>query len=164
MTRLIPLSRGLSATIDECDYPLVAGRSWHAVPIRSNLGRYYARAGTGTLMHRVLMGLKLGDGLQVDHINMDGLDNRRVNLRVCTNAENHRNGKPLCGRKYKGCYRNSNIEGKQWVARIKHNQQTLTIGYYGTEIEAAMAYDVRALELGGEFARLNFPVESVARN
>jgi hypothetical protein len=84
----LPLSRGKCALIDESDVALVSGRRWHAMP--SNV-TWYARSSDGVYLHRLLT--ECPDGLEVDHVNHNGLDNRRANLRVCTHTENMRNGK-----------------------------------------------------------------------
>lgn len=98
-------------------------------------------------------------GESVDHINGDGLDNRRSNLRVCSHAENRRNSKKVSGRRklashYKGV---SHPSKNRWTASITVMWKTLHIGSFKTEIEAARAYDEAARNHHGVFARLNFP-------
>jgi len=97
--------------------------------------------------------------LVVDHIDRDGLNNRKSNLRLCTNAENIRNaGKRGKGfSKYKGVSRHT--RGKKWTAVIQLNKKTYFLGYFENEIDAARAYDKKAKELHGQFACLNFPPE-----
>lgn len=88
-TASIPLTRGYTATIDEADVDLVAPYSWHAFPHRRTV---YARAtidGRMTMLHQLLC--QTPDGLVTDHIDGNGLNNRRSNLRVVTNGENLRN-------------------------------------------------------------------------
>jgi len=113
--------------------------------------RGYAITGGGNskvLMHRMILGLanKPGQGrgsgaqhLQADHINGDKLDNRRANLRVVTNQENHQNRQTSVGRtsKYRGVYRHGNT-GK-WHAKVKTGGKTHWAGYYDSELEAAVA-------------------------
>ena len=103
-------------------------------------------------MHRQIMNCP--DNLQTDHINHNGLDNRKMNLRVCTHSENHGNSLPRkgCTSKHKGVSRH----GGKWQSRIKHNSKEIYLGFFATEIEAAEAYDAKAKELFGEFAYLNF--------
>jgi hypothetical protein len=101
-------------------------------------------------MHRFLMNPAVG--MTVDHINKDTLDNRKANLRVCTNQQNVM-GKCGHGASYKGVsfYKRT---GK-WVAKIKHNYVTINLGYFDDETEAALAYNKKAKELFGEYATLN---------
>lgn len=104
------------------------------------------------LLHRLITGAKPGQ--YVDHINGDTFDNRRVNLRICTNADNIRNSHSVRGwSRFHGV----SPSGNRWVAQIQANYKKQKIGKYRTEIEAARAYDAKAVELFGEFARLNFP-------
>ncbi len=154
-TRRIPLTRGQFALVDAEDYYQLSKLNWFA--INSNRTFYAARAHKGKTvkMHREIMG---GPGhLVVDHIDRNGLNNRKSNLRICTNAQNIRNagprGKGLS--KYKGVSRHT--RGKKWTAVIQLNNKTHYLGYFSDEIEAARAYDKRAKELHGEFACLNFP-------
>ena len=95
--------------------------------------------------------------MKIDHIDGDGLNNRRANLRHCTNQENCRNqGLARNNRSgFKGVswYPNS---GK-WVATIWDGKRKVFLGYYADPVEAARAYDAKARELFGEFARPNFP-------
>lgn len=157
---LIPLNQGKYALIDVIDVDL-ARFTWAL-----NLGRYAHRCeenngkGKHYSMHRVILERKVGrpiaQGMVVDHINRNGLDNRRDNLREATQAENLRN----LGRHsdntsgYKGVKR---ITAHTWEARV--NGQG--IGYYDTAEEAAFAYDKAALEQYGKFASLNHPLEEV---
>ena len=103
------------------------------------------------------------DGLVVDHINGNVLDNRISNLRICTYSQNSRNkGKIIANptSKYLGvCRCPWYIEGskrKKWIAFSQENKKTKTIGSYNCEIEAAIARDRYVKERYGEFARLNF--------
>ena len=93
-------------------------------------------------------------GLQTDHINRNGLDNRKVNLRKCTSAENNCNvEKRTSGSKYKGVYWYN--ERKMFRANINVNKKYIFLGYYNTELDAAIAYNNAALKYHGEFACLN---------
>ena len=104
-------------------------------------------------MHRYLLSVE--DGVLMDHINGNGLDNRRTNLRVATNAENVRNSRKRTrtASQYKGVKR----EGDYWTAKIAMDGKSRMIGRYQTEIDAAMAYDACAVAFYGEFACLNIP-------
>lgn len=105
------------------------------------------------LMHRMLLGLTQHDGIHVDHINGDPLDNRRENLRTCTLAENNRNvsGRGTRKSKYKGVCPNK----KSWMAQITFERKCHHLGTFKTQEEAALAYNAAALRLHGEFAYLN---------
>ncbi len=88
----------------------------------------------------------------MDHINGDPLDNRRANLRICTRWENAQNQTKVRGRiDYRGVYRN----GSGYRAALTHKGQRYNLGTYGTPEEEAAAYNVKALELRGEYASLN---------
>lgn len=96
------------------------------------------------------------EGLLVDHIDGDGLNCQKKNLRLCTHADNMRNRiKTHNGSsQYKGlawCKSNKN-----WIVRIMFNRKTIHIGRFKDEIDGAKAYDAKARELFGQFARTNF--------
>lgn len=159
----IPLTRGLFAKIDDDDLPLVLGRAWSA---HDGQRTTYARAALArksgksprVYMHRVIIGA--APGVEVDHINGDGLDNRRANLRIATRSQNLGNmSKPSTGKssQYKGVTWLPNR--KKWAARIRNNGRTRHLGVFLSELDAARAYDLAAKERFGEFARLNFEVK-----
>lgn len=91
-------------------------------------------------------------GKYVDHIDGNRLNNVRTNLRICTNAENIRNRKAVKG-KYKGVHFSKKLN--KWVAQITTNYKCKHLGCFGSEKEAALAYNEAAIELHGEFAYLN---------
>ncbi|WP_218939868.1 AP2 domain-containing protein [Bacillus thuringiensis] len=109
-------------------------------------------------MHREIM--NPSDDLVVDHINGDKLDNRRVNLRVCTVGENGRNRSKWSSSKsgFKGVSL-SRRKGK-WYTNINAHNKSRYIGTFDDVEEAARAYDYYALKYFGEFAKLNFPNET----
>jgi hypothetical protein len=95
-------------------------------------------------------------GMVVDHINRNKRDNRRCNLRVCTQVENMRNRCSTYGSsKFKGV--SWDARRKKWMAAIHINGTQIRIGFFADEVDAAKAYDRKARELFGEFAYLNFP-------
>ena len=109
-------------------------------------------------MHVLIMG-KRPKGLVIDHINGNGLDNRRANLRFATPTENSQNQ-----RKRAGCI--SDFKGVdfdrykfRWRARIFFNGECIYLGRYQHETDAARAYDNAARRLYGQLANLNFPFE-----
>lgn len=166
----IPLTRGLVAIVDDEDYESLSRSTWHAVCRTTRATRYAARReyqGGGRkngvfeyiAMHRQILGLRKGDGVEVDHINGDGLDNRRCNLRIATRAENRRNSGPLGGQsRFIGVCPVS--RSSTWRAQIGHDGTTTHLGCFPSEEAAARAYDRAALAYFGEFARLNFPKET----
>ena len=91
----------------------------------------------------------------VDHINHETLDNRKENLRVVTNQENHMNGCKRNGTssKYKGVYKHTHAN--KWQAQLTFNQQLFYLGIFNSEVEAAKAYNEKAKELFGDYAKLN---------
>jgi len=111
-------------------------------------------------LHRVIMGEPVG--YQVDHINRNKLDNRRENLRLCSNLDNsknrgvHRthNGKPKTSL-FKGlCW---NKDRRKWQSGIQVDGKRQHLGLFVNEMDAAIAYDTAALKHFGEFAHINFP-------
>ncbi len=155
--RYIPLTRGRVAVVDASDYAWLSRHQWHLVSPR---GRCYAgrsRHGKRISMHREIM--KPPKGYVVDHIDGDGLNNRRSNLRICTLCQNHQNQAkaPGCSSQYKGVHREKR-SGK-YTAQIRPGHKQIHLGMFDDEIEAARAYDRKAVELFGEYAWLNFPEE-----
>ena len=159
---VIPLSKGLFAIVDEADYEALSQFKWYAKS--TTYAERKVRRSDGTqrtiIMHRSIM--NPAPGLVVDHINHDGLDNRRANLRVCTIAENMRNrwSNPASSSRFLGVCWIDKIA--KWQAQIKLNGQSRYLGCYADEIGAARAYDAAARELFGQFANPNFPLENAA--
>jgi len=174
VTREIPLTQGLFATVDASDFEELSKHSWCAS--RDHSGLVYAVRGvrmggrqTKILLHRQLLGLVKGDGLQVDHVSGNTLDNRRSNLRLATARENRRNITSSPNQKkgrYKGVYFHKR-DGK-WCAEIRAGEQQsdgsrrkIRLGLFTDPIEAALAYDTAARRYFGEFESCNFPLTVV---
>jgi len=105
-----------------------------------------------TFLHRFIMNCP--KDMIVDHINGDKLDNRKCNLRICTQAQNCCNSKKQKNNTsgYKGvCWHTTR---KKWFSSIKYNKKNISLGYFNTPEEAYAAYCKAAKELHGEFARL----------
>lgn len=123
------------------------GAKWRYAVIKPERnGRKYVVS-----LHRLVM--RARPGQIVDHRNSDRLDNRKSNLRLCTTAENIANMDIRGGSsRFKGVYRDR--DGR-WHAQIGHQSRRYNLGKFKSEVDAARAYDAKALELFGEFARLN---------
>lgn len=149
--KVIPLTRGKIATVDDADYEALICHKWMAHTDGRNW--YACRTKHKIKMHRVLMNAPAT--FQVDHINGDGLDNRRHNLRLVTNKQNCWNQRKKGGMsKYKGvCWYKDH--GK-WAASITQHSKRIFLGYFETEEAAGRAYDQAAHKLFGQFARPNF--------
>jgi len=107
-------------------------------------------------MHRLI--LNAPPDLKVDHINGNGLDNRKENLRLATTPQNVRNAR-LSLRNSSG-FKGVKRKRQKWQASIVFNGKTIRLGVFDAREDAARAYDIAALLLHGEFARVNFPKES----
>ena len=153
----IALSRGLSAVVDDQEYATLSQYKWSV--LSSGNRKVYAVSsinGKHILMHRFILGLSDRNS-HADHIDGDGLNNQRENLRICTNAENlrnrGRNKKNASG--FKGVYKWSNRD--KWAAKIMLSRKSYHLGTFGSPEEAARAYDRAAREHHGSFAFQNFP-------
>lgn len=149
----IPLTRGLFALIDEADAPLIAPHLWCALKARNtNYAMRITPERKTVYMHRLLLGLTLR-GERADHMNFDGLDNRRSNLRRATTTQNAWNVR----QKYESCLIGTYLgQTGKWKARVRHNGRRVFLGSFASEIEAAHAYDAFVRETRGEFAVTNF--------
>lgn len=155
-TAYIALAKGKTAIIDAGDVPLVAPYRWAA---RKGKGTWYVMARMrdpdgrvwALPLHRLL--LNPPDGLVVDHINTDGLDNRRANLRLATVAQNNLNSRVRkdCVSGLKGAFFDS--RQNRYYSRIKTDEGAKWLGYFNTAEEAAEAYAKASVRYHGEFGR-----------
>ena len=139
------------ALVDDVDFENLSKVKWR-VAKRSE--RYYAITGTGKdsrLLHRIITACP--KGMEVDHIDRNGLNNQRSNLRVVTSSENKMNrGKTKHNTSgYKGVRLNKGI----WVAEISINHKHIYLGSFNTKEEAALAYNNGAIKHHGQFAYQN---------
>ena len=160
----IILNNGMRVLVDEEDYEDLAkyrwcldGRGYACRTEPTGLARPKKRP---VKMHRQILGLKWGDGVLVDHINGNRLDNRKQNLRPCNKAQNGRN---------RGPQKNNSVglKGVSWhkrdqtyYARIKINGKTTHLGSFPTAEEAHAAYCSAADQLHGQFA--NYGIHTLA--
>lgn len=160
--KLIPLTQGKFAQLDDADFEFLSQFIWHA---RKDLHCWYAgrnipgEDGTqsSVLMHRVIADAPAG--VLVDHWDGDGLNNQRLNLRCCTHSQNNKNkhkAAPATS-KFKGVYWKR--ASSKWESSICVDYKRKYLGLFLDEQDAARAYDSAAQQHFGEFAALNFPQE-----
>ena len=152
--KVIPLTKGKYAIVDDEDYERLNEWKWH-------FNNGYAKRGiwdgkrkkvNHVIMHRLIINAPLN--CFVDHKNHDRLDNRKCNLRVCTPQENQFNQKPRNKTsKYKGLFYHK--LNKKWIVQIQKDNKKIHVGSFAIEAEAAIAYNIAARNLFGEFAYLN---------
>jgi len=165
--RRIPLTQGKYAIVDPDDYKRLNKHKWHVYRGRKTFyaaRSYRKKDGRKSIlpMHRQI--LKVPDGLLVDHINQNGLDNRKANLRPATAAQNIINRAKYKNRNYGSKYKGViwHRRYKCWQAQIKTNCKLIYLGSFKDEVEAAKAYDEAAKKYHGEFASLNFATKTSA--
>lgn len=153
---IVPLTQGQFATIDLCDVDKVEKHNWYA-QWYEDPQKYYAMSRINNNkpvgLHRFILNVT-NPKIQVDHRDGNGLENRRFNIRVCTSNQNLQNQQSRKGNSiYKGvCFFK---RSKKWVAYISYNSKRIHLGCYNDERIAAIAYNLEAKKLFGEFARLN---------
>jgi len=149
----IPLTHGKFAIVDDVDFEKVTAQcKWRTLSGKN--GKFYAvahRWGNDS-MHVFLM--KPPQGMKVDHVNGNGLDNRRENLRIATNSQNGMNRGKF--RNNTSGYKGVVFQGGKWQAQINVLSTRIRKGGFASAEEAAHAYDEMALKYHGEFAYLNF--------
>lgn len=150
----IPLTGGAIAIVDDEDYPFLTrrNRKWklsgagYATRIRTIDGQRF-----NVMMHRMVMNAPKDKC--VDHINGNPLDNRKCNLRFATQAENSRNRKITVNKQVP--YKGVRISKNKFSAQIRGDGKWRYLGSYATAEEAALAYNLAAVQYFGEFAKLN---------
>lgn len=159
-------SKGELFYVDACDYPMIKDICWHVhiQKIRhedGTIGEYKyitgrdLKSGKDVVLSRYLMGIDDDDSVVIDHWNGNTFDNRRQNLRICTQAENCQNKRlsNLTSTKIKGVTYDK--ESNKYIARIGYKYRRYFLGRFDCLYDAAKAYNDKALELFGEFAKLN---------
>lgn len=151
---------GNYALVDDADYDWLNQWKWTA---KKSGNTFYAERGIGIKgtrkvvcikMHRMVLGL-ISPKDYGDHVDGNGLNNQRANIRKCSAKENTRNRRPYTGRtsKYKGV--SCCPPGRKWVAKIGYNNKELRLGSFLSETDAALAYNEAAIKYHGEFAVIN---------
>jgi len=158
--------KGYKVLIDDEDYERMRKHGWcvrvmsqHMIYFRSNISGF--GKGRISMLHRFIVGCVPNDGKTVDHINGNTLDNRKCNLRICTQHENSRNQRIRKNNTtgYKGV-RIRRQYTHTWDAYIMVDNKQISLGVWDNIEDAAHAYDIAALYYFGEFARLNFSPEN----
>ncbi|WP_075800746.1 HNH endonuclease [Roseomonas gilardii] len=151
--------RGITI-VDEADWEAVSTFTWRLNRdqcnsyAQANLPKASYRPGSTIFLHHLIIG-KPPTGFVVDHINGNGLDNRRCNLRLVTVSQNAANSRKQIGTssRFKGVYF---VQRDQvWRGRIKVNGKLIALGDFRREIDAALAYNKSALAHFGEYAAIN---------
>jgi hypothetical protein len=156
MSKIIPLSQGKVAIVDDADFEWLSQWKWHyakGYAVR-NEGIYPDRR--TVYMHDKIMNPP--DGMEVDHVKTgDNLNNQRYNLRICTRGQNMANTRvrAINTSGYKGVTWNK--DHGRWQPQIKVNGKRKYLGFCDTAEDAAHVYDEAARKYFGEFAKLNFP-------
>jgi hypothetical protein len=139
---------GGHSIVDDEDFNEVSKYSWY---YNAGYAMAKSREYKNVLMHRII--LNTPKGMETDHINGDGLDNRRCNLRICTTAQNQWN-------RIKRKDNNSGFKGvslkkatNKFIARITVNKKRMYIGTFVTAKEASIAYNIHAKKYHAEFVR-----------
>jgi len=159
--KFIELTKGKRAIVDDADYEWLS--QWKWLYLSGYAARFKRKNGNQEvkLIHREIM--KAPKRKQVDHRNMNCLDNRRNNLRICTFSQNMRNRKKQKSGTsiYKGV--SLNKKSGSWETSIRFDGKRVHIGSFNNEYYAGLAYDLWAVDIYGEFARTNF-IQAGKRN
>jgi hypothetical protein len=165
MAHEIPLTRGKVAIVDDTDYEWLSQWKWSCHINRS--GNCYAVRTAWNPRRYIRMHRLITDAprhLEVDHINGDGLDNRRSNLRLVTRSQNTQNRKPYPNStsRFKGVSFNKRLGKYEAQIQVRQGRvkRKFHLGLFYSEEEAARIYDAAAAHHFGEFAKLNFPHEA----
>jgi AP2 domain/HNH endonuclease len=155
--KIIPLTKGFVTIVDEDDYDYLIQWKWtynQGYALRGQKKKEYLYKRKTIMMHRIIMNAP--EDKEVDHKNLNGLDNRKQNLRIATYAQNKYNAlkrNQKTSSKYKGV--SWKIDKNKWEVYIKLSGKKVHIGYFNNEIDAAKAYNKAAEKYYKEFSRIN---------
>lgn len=159
--KTITLTQGFETSVDDEDIDWLRQFSWYShVKKRKSTIVYAVRKDskkTVSMAKSILVrhGLWI-EGYEIDHIDGNRLNNQKSNLRLATSSQNQANQLPrIASSKYKGVSWESSRS--MWRADIRVNRRRIFLGRYNSEIDAAIAYDIKALEVFGSFSKINFP-------
>jgi hypothetical protein len=149
----INLTQGKTTEIDDVDYPFISSIKWRTANIRGKLYAINSSKIYESSLHRLLLGAS--SGVVVDHIDGNGLNNKRSNLRLCSNKENvrYQTLSKMNTSGYKGV--SIHKQTQKYRAQIRVNNRLMHLGLYTTKEEAAEAYNNAAIVHFGPFAKLN---------
>lgn len=149
--KMIQLTKSQWAKVDDEDFDFLSTFKWHVRFNRRNKYAITMMCNKSVSMHRLLLSAERGE--VVDHINHDGLDNRRSNIRIVTGSMNQYNRLPNdnCASQFKGVIKNR----KKWSSQIKVNGRSIYLGSYDDEVLAAKIYNTAAEYFFGKHACLN---------
>lgn len=155
--KTILLTRGKVTIVDDEDYARLSDYTWYCDSTNGDARRTVPKSGNKkVLLHREIMACP--QDLVVDHINRDRLDNRKSNLRICTQSENTFNhSRPPGISGYTGVRYHKNLKKSPYSAWYQVNKRTVNIGRFDTPEEAAYARDYCIATEYGNFGILNFP-------
>jgi hypothetical protein len=148
----IELTQSKFAVIDDADFELIQKRKWYfhkGYALSSGKRNGAKKRDAPTYMHRLIN--KTPDGIETDHIDRDTLNNRRLNLRSVTTAQNQMNKKSQINStsKYKGVFWDK--QSNKWKAQIYKDGKKYSLGFFPSEDDAAKAYTIKAEELFASF-------------
>jgi hypothetical protein len=149
----ILLTKGLKTLVDDNLYEYLSKYKWYAQ--KTGYKTFVAR-NKHLLMHRLIMNVT--PDKEIDHVNGNTLDNRINNLRVCSHSQNMLNRHKFNIKNTTSIFKGVHFRycNNKYCARIGFNNKRIVIGCFENEVDAAIAYDLKAKELFGDFALLNF--------
>jgi tRNA-binding EMAP/Myf-like protein len=161
----IVISNGMICSVDDEDFEELSQFKWTALKSKTHNTTYARRTAKlgikqeTILMHRQVLGLTNQDGKLIDHIDKNGLNNQKKNLRITTKQINALNSnKPILNRT--GFIGVTEAKNGRFSVKIKANSKDICLGTFDTAEEAARSYDKKAIALFNIHARLNFPEEA----